>query len=365
VQGAPRRGPRAIRALCILGAIVLAAPTLVLAQQARASRLAVDSAAAIDHSVDGSGNHTTGIMVDAIVSVALGRGFEAVAWPIAQRIASTGSESADIWIATLRYERAGSVGVRIDGGLLGSPVGLANLTVRRPHLNPTISQPASLFSQLPTLEARGPRGNLLGAVYPFGGQVTVSGAQWDARAAVIDTSPLRRRGIFVDPKPPRFTNVVVGGGVTPYIGFRIGASVTHGGWMRAGESPTNTVGRDATVYTVESELSFAHTKLAGEWARDSIDTSTATRVVSGWFVQGQQTLAPRWFVAGRAERIASPFVTPISVEVQRLITFEEVLGYRLTPEITVRAGHRARQGFGRPAFDHQYAVALVWWKRWI
>jgi hypothetical protein len=244
-------------------------------------------------------------------------------------------------------------------------VGLANLTVRRPHLNPTISQPASLFSQLPTLEARGPRGNLLGAVYPFGGQVTVSGAQWDARAAVIDTSPLRRRGIFVDPKPPRFTNVVVGGGVTPYIGFRIGASVTHGGWMRAGESPTNTVGRDATVYTVESELSFAHTKLAGEWARDSIDTSTETRVVSGWFVQGQQTLAPRWFVAGRAERIASPFVTPISVEVQRLITFEEVLGYRLTPEITVRAGHRARQGFGRPGFDHQYAVALVWWKRWI
>jgi hypothetical protein len=53
------------------------------------------------------------------------------------------------------------------------------------------------------------------------------------------------------------------------------------------------------------------------------------------------------------------------VEVQRLITFEEVLGYRLTPEITVRAGHRARQGFGRPGFDHQYAVALVWWKRWI
>ena len=81
------------------------------------------------------------------------------------------------------------MGVRIDGGLLGSPVGLANLTVRRPHLNPTISQPASLFSPLPAVEVRGPRGNLLGAIYPFGGQVTVSGARWDARAAVIDTSP--------------------------------------------------------------------------------------------------------------------------------------------------------------------------------
>jgi hypothetical protein len=340
-------------------------PGFASAQQARPSRLAIDTAAAVDHSVDDNGNHATGIMVDAIVSVGLGRGFEAIAWPIAQRVANTGNESADIWIATVRYERAGRIGLRIDGGLLGSPVGLANLTVRRPHLNPTISQPSSLFSPLPAVEARGPRGNLLGAVYPFGGQVTVSGSQWDARAAVIDTSPLRRRGIFVDPKPPRFTNVVVGGGVTPFVGFRIGASMTHGGWMRAGESPTNTVGRDATVFTVESELSFAYTKLAGEWVRDAIDTSTETRVASGWFVQGQQTLAPRWFVAGRVERIASPFVTPVSVQDQRITSSEEVIGFRLTSEITVRAGHRARRGFGQPGFDHQYAMSLVWWKRWI
>jgi hypothetical protein len=336
-----------------------------LGQQARPSRLAIDTAAGIDHSVDGSGNHTTGVMVDAIVSVGLGRGFEAVVWPIAQRVGSTGAESADIWIATLRYQRTGPIGIRIEGGLLGSPVGLANLTVRRPHLNPTIGQPASLFSPLPTVESRGPRGNLLGAVYPFGGQVTVSGARWDARAAIIDTSPLRRRGIFVDPKPPRFTNVVVGGGVTPFVGFRVGASMTHGGWMRADESPTNTVERDAIVFTVESELSFAYTKLAGEWVRDSIETSGATRVATGWFAQGQQVLAPRWFVAGRVERIVSPFVLPTTVQTQRLTSFEEVLGFRLTPEITVRAGHRARRGFDRPEFDQQYSVSLVWWRRWI
>ncbi len=107
VPGAPRRRLGAIRAICLFCTIVLVTPTLVLAQQARPSRVAIDTAAAIDHSVDGSGNHTTGIMVDAIVSVGLGRGFEVVAWPIAQRVANTGSESADIWIATLRYERAG------------------------------------------------------------------------------------------------------------------------------------------------------------------------------------------------------------------------------------------------------------------
>ena len=353
------------RALCLCCSIVLAQPTLAMAQQARPSRVAIDTAAAIDRTVAPNGSPTTGMMVDAIVSVGLGRGFEAVAWPIAQRLASTGAGTADLWIATLRYERAGRIGVRIDGGLLGSPIGLANLTVRRPHLNPTISQPASLFSPLPAVEVRGPRGNLMGAIYPFGAQATVSGRRWDARAAVIDTSPLRRRGIFVDPKPPRFTNIVVGGGVTPFIGFRIGASMTNGGWMRAGESPINTVERDATVVTVESELSFGHTKLAGEWVRDAIDTSAATRVASGWFVQGQQTLAPRWFVAGRVERIASPLVTLTSVQLQRLTTSEEVLGFRLTPEITVRAGHRARRGFGQPAYLHQYSMSLVWWRRWI
>ena len=258
----------------------------------------------------------------------------------------------------------GSNGVRIDGGLLGFPVGLANLTLQRPHLNPTISQPASLFSPLPPVEPRGPRGNLLGAIYPFGGQVTVSGAQWDARAAVIDTSPLRRRGIFVDSKPPRFTNVVVGGGVAPFIGFRIGASVTHGGWMGAGESPTNTVGRDATVYTVESELSFAHTKLAGEWVRDSIDTSTESRVASGWFVQGQQTLAPRWFRGtSRTHRLSARDTD------QRRGPAPQNLrgGPRLPVDFRNHRprGPSARQGFGRPDFDHQFALALVWWKRWI
>ena len=234
-----------------------------------------------------------------------------------------------------------------------------------PHLNPTISQPSSLFTPLPSLENPGPRPNLLGAVYPFGGQVTVSGAHWDTRAALIDTSPLRRRGVFADPKPPRFANLVVGGGVTPVVGLRVGASVTHGGWQRAGESPAATSDRDATVVTVESEFSFAYTTLSGEWVRDAIATSSGTRVASGWFVQGRQTIAPRWFVAGRVERIAAPLVLPTGAQDQRFTSTEEILGYRLTPELTLRAGHRARRGFGRPGFDHQVGASLVWWRRWI
>ena len=128
------------------------------------------------------------------------------------------------------------LGVSVEAGLVPSPVGLANYIGRRPHLNPTIAQPSLALQLVAFAGAAGPRANLLGAVYPFGGQVTLSGLRWDGRAAVIDTSALRRRRIFARTNPPRFTNVVIGGGVTPVVGLHIGASVTHGGWMRAGEA---------------------------------------------------------------------------------------------------------------------------------
>jgi hypothetical protein len=353
----------------LLSLILLAWPALAAAQQARPSPIAIDTVASIDEAADTSGNDTTNVFLDAVVTVGLGNGFEVVTWPIVQR--QQNAWTSDLWIATLRYERAGRVGVRIDGGLIPSPIGLANLTVRRPHLNPTIAAPASLFTSLPALEFRGPRANLLGAVYPFGGQVTVSGTHWDARAAVIDTSPLRRRRIISSVNPPRFGNVVAGAGVTPFVGFRLGASAARGGWARAGESPAVAADRDATVVTVESELSFAFTKLAAEWVRDTIETSTGTHVASGWFVQGQQTLAPRWFVAARVERMVSPIVLPTLVADYDFTNTEAVIGFRLTPELTVRGGHRARRGFGlpgavgRPGFTHQVEVSLVWWKRWI
>ena len=167
-------------------------------------------------------------------------------------------------------------------------------------------------------------------------------------------------------------NLVLGAGVTPIVGVRVGASFTHGGWQQAGESPVIDEDRYATILTVESEVSFAYTKLSGEWIRDELETSTGNRVASGWYVQGQQTLAPRWFVAGRLERMSAPAVfwlgpapEPPWVVNQSLKGIEETLGFRVTPEITLRAGHRARQGFGRPGYDHTISASIVWWRRWL
>ena len=343
--------------------VLLLAAAPVWAQQAKPASLAIDSSTAVDFTVDADGKHVTGVFLDSLSMANVGHGVQAMFRPQAQRIAATGEWNRQIWVAALRYEHAGDVGVRIEGGYIPSPIGLANLTLR-PHLNPTIAQPAELFTSIPSLEFRGPRVNLLSGLYPLGAQATVSAGHWDARAAVMDTSPLRLRRVFSPANPPRFANVVLGGGVTPIVGLRIGASVTQGGWLRAGESPTVTANRSARVVTIESELAFRHTSLASEWVHDALETSFGDRTAAGWYVQGAQTLAPRWFVAGRVEQIRTTLPLDVRLE-QTFKATEQTLGFRISPDITLRVSHRAIERFGVNGFGHTAAVSLVWFKRWM
>ena len=224
------------RAASLVALIAIGAAVPARAQVAEPARLSLDSVVATDETVDNNGNNVTGFIADALASVDLGGNVQFIARPFVRRIASSGDWDAEVWIAALRYERPGPIGVRIDGGLIPSPLGVANLLLR-PHLNPTIAQPSSLFVALPSPVLRGPRTNLLSALYPVGVSATASTLRWDVRAAVIDSSPLRARDIFGEGNAPRFVNAVVGGGVTPFVGLRIGASVAHGGWLKAGESP--------------------------------------------------------------------------------------------------------------------------------
>jgi hypothetical protein len=333
------------------------------AQHATPSSLAIDSAASVDVTWDADGNAVTGVFLDALVVGDFGKNVQAMVRPQIQRLANSGEWNRQIWVAELRYERQGPVAFRVEGGYIPSPVGLANLTLR-PHLNPTIALPAELFTSIPSLEVRGPRINLLSGIYPLGAQATVSSTHWDARAAVIDTSPLRLRRVFAQVNPPRFANMVVGGGVTPFIGFRIGASLTHGGWLRAGESPGITEDRAANLVNVEAELSFRHTALTGEWVHDALETSLGSRSATGWYVQGAQTLSPRWFLAGRWDDIRTTLPL-VPAQEQNFRSVEQTVGYRLTPELTLRASHRMRQPFGSDGWDHLGAVSLVWYRRWM
>jgi hypothetical protein len=357
-----RSGVRAALATSLL-AMLWAAPAQGQRLQAP-SWLTLDTSADVNRSVDASGTTTGGAIFDAYIAVRLAPGLEIAARPWTQRQAS-GEWNRQLWLAAVRYERKGPLGVRVEGGLIPSPVGLSNLFLR-PHLNPTVAQPSSLFQALPPPEPGSPRLTLLGAVYPLGVSTTVSGTHWDVRGALIDTSPVRTRRIFGDAtNPPRFPNVVVGGGVTPVVGLRIGGSVTRGAWRRADEVPFSESDRMATVVTVEAEWSFRFTKLVGEWTRDTLETNTGDEVESGWYIQGQQTLTPRWFVAARVERLEGPplLIAPQGPR-QTFAGAEETIGFRITPEITLRASYRARRLFSQPDFLHQAMASVVWARRW-
>ncbi len=283
--------------------------------------------------------------------------------PFVQRQAS-GVWNKQVWLAAARYEHKGSLGLRVDAGIIPPPTGLANLTLR-PQLNPLISQPASLFLGLPAVEPFSPRVTLLGAFYLYRISATVSGSKWDARAAVIDTSPLRSRRIIGSNTTPRFANVVIGGGVTPTIGLRVGGSVTRGGWKSPGELPISDHTLDATLVTVEVDYSFRFSKVIGEWTHDALATTTGSSIATGWYIQAQQVLTPRFFLAARVERIGPPVPDPgLAPVLEAFAGTEEVLGFRLTPDVTFRVGHRARRPFGQTDYVDQAAASIVWAHRW-
>ena len=64
--------------------------------------------------------------------------------------------------------------------------------------------------------------------------------------------------------------------------------------------------RAATIVSADGDWSFAYTRLYGDFVRTSFTRAVAAPVVATAFtLTGVQTLSPRWFVAGRAQRLTT------------------------------------------------------------
>jgi hypothetical protein len=117
------------------------------------------------------------------------------------------------------------------------------------------------------------------------------------------------------------------------------------------------------MLSVEGEFSFAYTKLSGEVTRDRLDTATSTVTATQWFLQGTQTLTPRWFAAARHEGANAPRKSPSSV-VMTLRTNEAGIGFRLAESFTLRASVASRKTYFNAGPNRQVGVSLVWASRW-
>jgi hypothetical protein len=344
--------PRAVTALSLA---LLTAGGSAQAQESSVARVSAETVVSTSML---SGNDRPGAMFDATARVEVGRGASLIIRPWAWRRPDA-TWTAQWYQLQLRYQARTRIPLRFDAGIITSPLGLNTLQMRA-DLNPTIAPVFYYVVPLPRFEAPFERLNAITAGYPLGAIVSASGARWDIRGGILDSTPARPRAPGKSDQPPAMAQAILGGGVTPAPGIRIGAGFAHGGYRRA---TATTPAASATVFNIEGEYAFNQTRLSGEWVQDRFRAAPRTYIARSFYAQAVQTITPRLFGAGRVVRtVAPPFF--VSGVVADRTTVELTAGYRLTTEWTFRGGYIQERPYLASEWDHQAAVSIVWAKRW-
>lgn len=325
---------------------------------------AVEAVAAITTSSEAPGDPF--LFFDLAATLPVGDRFAAIVRPYAHRL-SGGEWAAEMYQLQLRYQSATRIPLRIDAGIITSPLGLGTLELR-PDLSPTIKMPFYYTSPLPRFETRNYDLQLMSGGYPLGAVVSTSGVKWDARAGVTDSTPARARNVFDSERPPAMRQFVAGGGVTPVTGLRIGAGFAQGAYRPADSSALQAgppAGEaEATVFNLEAEYAFGHTRLSGEWVRNRFESAPDPAVTRGFFVRAVQAFGPRLFGTVQVVSVSTPVYAGGFQERRRRSTAEVSAGYRLGHDLTVHGGYFLSRRYGAPESSHMAIASLVWARRW-
>ena len=188
-------------------------------------------------------------------------------------------------------------------------------------------------------------------VYPFGVKVTGSTSTFDWRAAML-SKPMTHEDYTVEPS--HALRPAVGAGITPFTGFRLGASATVGPYLNRDLAPTLLAGRDWSSYrqrvlAADMQLSRGYFEAFAELAHGSYDVPGGAPVAGlTWYVETKYTFTPRLYAAVRVERNDYPYIMPFNdfVWIADKSDFTDVetgIGFRLTPstlaKVSVRADH--------------------------
>lgn len=352
-QGMRRmRTPRVIAAAAVFLALFL--PARVLAQESGTARVSADTAVSV--SMFSSNDHVAG-MFDATMAIDVGKGWTGIARPWIWR-RPDGTSTFEWYQLQLRYQSNTRLPVRLDAGVITSPLGLSTLQ-QRADLNPTIAPVFYYVIPLPRFDTFDGL-QMMSAGYPLGAVVSISGARWDARGGVTDGTPARPRVQLKRHQRAAMPQLVAGGGFTPRAGMRIGAGFAHG---RYRDPSAAAPAADATVFNLEAEYTVNHTRLSGEWVRDRFGTTTGSATARSFYLQGVQTITPRLFGAARIARLRTPPLAGGN-PATNFATAELTAGYRLTREVTLRSSYYRQRPYRQPTWDNQAAVSLVWAHRW-
>lgn len=331
------------------------------------SRFSLDSVTAIDLFKGTDGRPGQSVDISSVIRVNDNWSVQVRPW-FFKSSAANATWSKEIYQAAVRYQRTARTALRVDAGYLASPLGFG-MTEMRADVNPTIQPHLSYFVRLMPFERGAPKVNALTASYPLGATVSVSQTTWDMRGGLLATTPTRRYALsLVDRTPLNATpTAFIGGGITPTPGFRVGGSFASGPYATNQEVTANQLGaHDLRMWTLEGEYAVAHTRVSGEFTRERFAHGSSHDDANTWFVQGVQTITPRWYAAFRHEAISAPpaiFAGPGSDRLS-FRTTERTVGYRVSPDWTARAGVTSQRFYTATTTDTRVGVQLVWSRRW-
>lgn len=355
----------ALRLALAAAAVSIWSVPVAVAQGPPIGRIAIEGVAAVSTSSRDADDPF--VFLDLATTFRLTEGLDIVVRPYARRLPG-GDWDALFYQAQIRYQPVARV--RLDAGIISSPLGLGTLELRQ-DLNPTVGSPFYYFAPLPVFDQYSSGVQILSGGYPIGAMLNVSGTWWDVRGGVTDGTPARYRKIFANSGPSPAAQLVLGGGVTPIPGLRLGAGMATGKYRRSidaeyyGAPYAGSVSdASAMVLTLEAEYAFDYTRVSGEWVRDRFETDGAPAIARGFYVQAVQTLTPRIFAASRLTRASSPITVATGPARWNRTTAELTAGYRLSPELTLKAGYEAGRRFGSAGWTHAAVGSIVWGKRW-
>jgi hypothetical protein len=208
--------------------------------------------------------------------------------------------------------------------------------------------------------------------YPLGVELSGEARYIDYRVGMVS---LPAEHLNYVPKTTERLRPAIGGGVTPFVGARIGASFTMGPYLNKSLTPTQLGARnwadfDQRVIAFDASFSRGYLETHAEYSQGRYEVPNRAKPLTGmtYYGEAKYTFTPRLFLAARAERNHYPFIRATSggwiANLTDFVDGEVGGGYRVTASSILKVSVRGDRWWVRTggtfAGRGGRAVAVQW-----
>jgi hypothetical protein len=208
--------------------------------------------------------------------------------------------------------------------------------------------------------------------YPLGVEVSGEMRYVDYRAGLVS---LPAEHLNYVPKTTPRLRPAIGGGITPFVGARLGASFTMGPYLNHSLTATQLGGEkwtsfDQRVIAFDASFSRGYLETHAEYSLGRYEIPNRSRAATGttYYGEAKYTLSPRFFIAARAERNHYPFIRQAAgatwiANLTDFVDGEIGGGYRATASSILKLSVRGDRWWVRGngfAGRGGHAIAMQW-----